>query len=420
MDPGTDWVASDGKSALDFDGSNDQIVLSRDVVLAHPYYAFSFWAKLRGAGPGIVIGDINSSYNYLWLYPGQQLRFYANESNADVVGLTFNNWAHYVVNMQSQANANLGDCTIWQNGMQVGSQTLAFPTFVFNRFGIARPGGQFPFDGQIDSICAWNRALAPGEIRLLSTRRGIEHEKYRVLIVRGSGGGAGSSLEASPVTTGAPSVGTPTLTQSQALSAVGIATAPPAIGNPTLTQGHSLAASGVVTGAPTLGTPTLSQSAQLVANPISAGAPSLGSPAVSQSHTLVATSLATGSPVLGTPSLSTAGQLTALPIATGAPSLGTPALSQSHNLTTIVIATGAPTVGSPVLSVAGQLQANAIVTGAPTLGMPVIAQVHSLVGVAITTGAPVIGVPMLDGAGGSSLIVGSEWVSGYYSDLIAW
>jgi hypothetical protein len=211
------------------------------------------------------------------------------------------------------------------------------------------------------------------------------------------------ALTATGIATGAPTVGTPALTQAHSLTATGIATGAPTVGTPALTQEHDLTATGIATGAPTVGNPALTENSasdDLEADGISTGAPTVGEPALTQEHDLTADGISTGAPTVGTPALTQEHGLTATGIATGAPTTGTPALTQVHDLAADGVSTGAPTVGTPALSEndsVDDLLADGISTGAPTAGTPVLTQVHALAADGIATGEPTVGSPPLGG-----------------------
>lgn len=167
---------------------------------------------------------------------------------------------------------------------------------------------------------------------------------------------SGVSLTATGIATGAPSVGSPAITQKHALTATGVATGAPPVGAPTLHQVHDLDADGVATDAPSVGEPDLAQTFALSADGIATDAPSTGEPDLAQVHGLAAEGVDTGAPSVGEPDIAQVHVLTAEDLATGEPSVGEPALTGpgTDALGADGIATGAPTVGSPALSVEGE------------------------------------------------------------------
>ncbi len=138
-----------------------------------------------------------------------------------------------------------------------------------------------------------------------------------------------------------------------ALTATGIATGAPTVGTSTLTQRHVLTATGIATGAPTVGTSTLAQLHVLTATGVATGAPTVGTAALTQLHTLTATSVATGAPTVGTTTLtaeSNQDNLAAASASTGAPTVGTATVTQRHALTATGVSTGAVTITRPTLN----------------------------------------------------------------------
>jgi len=159
---------------------------------------------------------------------------------------------------------------------------------------------------------------------------------------------------------------------------------------------HDLSADPISTGAPTVGTPALGQTHALGATGLATGAPTAGSPALAQTHTLAAVGAATGAPTTGTPAIGQTHALAPVGVATGAPTVGTPAITEAHGLVAVGVATGAPTVGTPALGQTHALAAGGVSTAAPTVGAPTLAQIHALLAGGIVTGAPTVGTPALD------------------------
>ena len=168
MDPGTDWVPSGGKLALDFDGSNDLVIFNQLslgtthttaawVYLRFPV-AFDFHGicgdgtnntcSLAASGNGVSITNIA----YSWSATGVSVTV------PDFIG----RWTHI-------ATARIGDrVEFFYNGNSYGSVSGAsIPSFNCNRIG-QRNGTVFT-NGIIDDIRIYNRALTPSEIRLLYT-----------------------------------------------------------------------------------------------------------------------------------------------------------------------------------------------------------------------------------------------------------
>lgn len=124
------------------------------------------------------------------------------------------------------------------------------------------------------------RALDAGEVFARATR------PWAPLVAPRGKFGSGSTvyaLTATGIATGAPSVGTPAVSQTHILTATGIATAAPSVGTPAVAQEHALTATGIATGAPSVGSPTIAQIHALLASGIATGAPSVGAPVLNAS-----------------------------------------------------------------------------------------------------------------------------------------
>ena len=152
----------------------------------------------------------------------------------------------------------------------------------------------------------------------------------------------------------------------------------------------------ITTGEPTLGEPTVSEDQELPdPDGIDTGEPVLDSPVLSQIHELTADGIATGEPTLGTPVLTQDHVLTGAAFDAGEPTLGEPTVSESQEFGADGISTGDPTLGFPTLEQVHELLADGVSTGAPTVGTPALGQDHDLVCDGIAAGEPTLGAPEL-------------------------
>ena len=128
MDPGTDWVPSGGKLALDFDGSNDYVTAtSPQIGQLTKNISVSIWQNLGATGRIASLFGLNtvSSINermqahcpwsdgvIYWDFGG-----YAGDNRLSVSGqnLTVGNWDHFVF-----LAGDIG-MQIWRNGRLIGS-----------------------------------------------------------------------------------------------------------------------------------------------------------------------------------------------------------------------------------------------------------------------------------------------------------
>jgi arabinan endo-1,5-alpha-L-arabinosidase len=150
---------------LDFDGSDDRVALSKSVSVLS-FFSASFWiypkgplnAVLFGGDPAAYWPYIDSSSIYISVPPGD---FVLVSSHT----LTSTQWNSLILVAEGSSTA----CYI--NGKFVNRiSTTRVP--VLSSLG-SYSNGNFPFNGQLDDIRIYSRALTPSEIRLLASRRGI-------------------------------------------------------------------------------------------------------------------------------------------------------------------------------------------------------------------------------------------------------
>ena len=212
---------------------------------------------------------------------------------------------------------------------------------------------------------------------------------------------------ADSITSGIPTLGTPTAARIPNLTANAITSGTPTLGTPTLGQEHALTADSITSSAPTLGTPTAAHIHDLTADGITASAPTLGTPAVGQEHALVADGITASAPTLGTPTASVIHNLLAENIATGSPVVDSAILGQVHVLLSDAITSGTPVLGTPTAAQIHNLSADGITAGAPTLGTPSVGLAHNLVANGITAGGSTGTAIKISGSGELYLSSGS-------------
>jgi len=192
MDAAGDWVPSSGRYALDFDGTNDHVVVSASSLFATSggtNWSVSGWALIRSAAAAqvVVCRGLNGSSqrDYMIYYAEANTRFELQNSN----GATFptinsgtgtvakNTWYHVA------GTCNLaGTAILYLNGIQRSTGTLLTIVPTNNSrsvtFGAAldSPTTQYYADAQLDDLRVYNRVLSAFEIQLLASRRGIAYE----------------------------------------------------------------------------------------------------------------------------------------------------------------------------------------------------------------------------------------------------
>jgi hypothetical protein len=169
MDPGTDWVASGGKLALDFDGVNDQVNLGASVVLDTRSFTISFWAaQTGGASATMPIGNRNTTDSYVWFRSANYLRMAFPIGNVEFSSVTsFGGWSHYILTGRT-FSSGLSSIGLSVNSIPQSPLNVSDSTFTVNTLG-AGYSGAFWFVGQIDDARIYNRPLTQPEIQLLYT-----------------------------------------------------------------------------------------------------------------------------------------------------------------------------------------------------------------------------------------------------------
>lgn len=266
MDPATDWGASEGKVALDFE--TDDIVVSGKMQ-SPQLTSISLWVYLR-TGTGIC-GFANAAQTQRSTYiaatgGGNTYSFYCYDgANKTVLSSTLtvaNTWVH-VCGIQIPGDS----LYIAINGKIEASTAIGTPFDSWSDgpfFHLGLAGIEY-LNGKIDDARVYNRALAPSEIATLAQRRGIAYETRRLVSVRGAAGGTTVTPTTATLTlaTFAPTVSTPQALTPATL-ALTLSTFAPTVSTPILAT--------PTTATLTLTTfaPTITATAHVVATPATA------------------------------------------------------------------------------------------------------------------------------------------------------
>ena len=170
MDPATDWVISGGKGALDFDAVDDRVVIA-NLSLAGAF-SVSMWCNRRSQGQFTdrgVFGNSASTSTYLAQITNTTVATQSNTAGTRKIfsGFSFsdNVWFHLLVSR----SANNG-VRVYVDGMEStsGEQSVA-GTYTLNQIGAYSTLTliQYWWDGQLDDIRIYNRALTATEVRQL-------------------------------------------------------------------------------------------------------------------------------------------------------------------------------------------------------------------------------------------------------------
>lgn len=177
MDPGTDWVPSGGKLALDFDGSNDGVSVGSFNMntLNNSNNCVSLWLNpttTNTISRPFAVGEFGTGFALRFNFQNLEFTF----GGTAVLSVSMDNasyagkWTH-ILGVADNSGARL-----FFNGVQVGTRsdtvgiTKTIGLGIGYRFGV----NSDYFTGQLDDVRIYNRALTPQEIRLLYTGgRGI-------------------------------------------------------------------------------------------------------------------------------------------------------------------------------------------------------------------------------------------------------
>jgi hypothetical protein len=174
MDPATDWVASEGKTGLDFDGNDDVVSVSNFVFVLQSEVTVSWWMLLRtdtfasrffyASDSFFVRKSAGGSATQVDIAFGGEATLEAN--------LTYGAMFHFAVAYKQNEYTR-----IYKNGVQVSSTSSSASVNCSSLLIGNRPeSGRAP-DGVYDDFRIYNRALATSELGLLATRRGIAYER---------------------------------------------------------------------------------------------------------------------------------------------------------------------------------------------------------------------------------------------------
>lgn len=189
MDPNTDWVAGKLGNALDFDGSNDSVLnAATNGMTGLATVTLSAWIYPRGWGGadlGRIIQQDSGGGPQYWVLllngpagsPNpRSLRFFADWDPTDGSwytpsdSITLNAWHHVAAVYDGSSSAN--DPLLYIDGVL---QTLTEASSPNSARGPAQSNvyignsaaGSRPFNGQLDDVRIYNRALDAAEIAAL-------------------------------------------------------------------------------------------------------------------------------------------------------------------------------------------------------------------------------------------------------------
>lgn len=167
MDPQSDWVSGGrigGWGNLDFDGSNDTVIIPGNPVTGLDRWAFSCWFRLLGGNRMLVTSDsFSATEEGLFFLPASNL---INTTSRAWTWVEDLNW-HQIV-WQKTSSTPTFEC--WVDAVQLTEVATAGALNVSNTniniSGRSDVGG-FAWSGGIDDVRLYNRSLSAFEIKEL-------------------------------------------------------------------------------------------------------------------------------------------------------------------------------------------------------------------------------------------------------------
>ena len=189
MDPATDWVDGKvGSGALDFDGSNDYVDAGSSSSLRFHTGDFTVtgWIKSDSLTGTRTLGTTYLDLNTGWLFgtSNSKLGYYTNAWKSANTTLVTGQWYHIGITVDAS-----GNYIFYLNGNSDGSGALTLPANTTESFKIGAygaSGGLGRFDGLIDEVRIYNRALSADEIsRLYNLKTNIVNRSQEDRITSG-------------------------------------------------------------------------------------------------------------------------------------------------------------------------------------------------------------------------------------------
>lgn len=189
MDPGTDWVPSEGKYGIRFGDATNEHVLASNKLSNQAGTVFAFFMSESQGHTGYVVGHFNGGSRLYILWANGTITFSVGSTNP-LVQLTgnFANTIYSAAGTWSGGASGSGE--LFVNGSPKGSAAYTG----LNTFLSTIPIGNIsllntPLIGIVYEVRFYNRVLTPSEIRTLSFRRGIAYETQRRTRAYVAGGG---------------------------------------------------------------------------------------------------------------------------------------------------------------------------------------------------------------------------------------
>ncbi len=168
MDPASDWVASGGKLALDFDGSDDH-VNTGNWSNSLTRISVSAWVRpTSGTRQDFVSkwGSINYQYVLLQGVTASRFQFYISTTSSNAIGsgdsttvISAGVWYHVVGTYDGST------VRLFVNGLLENSTSHSGNLSASTQNNLIGKSGDALFAGQLDDVTIFNTALTANEVR---------------------------------------------------------------------------------------------------------------------------------------------------------------------------------------------------------------------------------------------------------------
>lgn len=186
MDPGTDWVASNGDIALDFDGTNDYVTgVPASLFQSKTTISIALWFKKFSTGTAITCGSQSLALGAMDIQIWSDGNIYISPTVSTAYGsIGFNDtlWHHLVAVYDGTGSTNADRLKLYLDGL---AKTLSFTGTIASSMNASAAAWDIGRDasassrGLIDDVRIYSRALTSHAAKLLATRRGIAYEVIR-------------------------------------------------------------------------------------------------------------------------------------------------------------------------------------------------------------------------------------------------
>jgi hypothetical protein len=194
-----EWVFGGG--AGNFTDERDWVGVPEVLIGSGNPYSIAFWARDLSSltTGGMVLGQVtttNPTWFFIWLWDvaGDDKDYFrwrgsgtVAERQADFTLPLDNAWHHWTLLAEDYDHDGLvKEITLYRDGDFAGSEGGKLTGFIVNAIGEAYSNASnFDFEGQIDEVWLFDRALAPGEIKSLYQTNAVPEPSTLGLLLGG-------------------------------------------------------------------------------------------------------------------------------------------------------------------------------------------------------------------------------------------